>query len=303
MKVVFISNNGRHKKITIKLWWSVLVFSLLLFILIFNNVAINHHPEKITVTKNEAKLLGRFDAILSRLAVLDAQVLRLNTLGTHIAENTKIDIRSFILEKAPATGGISESTKYHESEIISEEDLLKSIAEIEKKLADHKIKFDSFQNKQIIEKQVSTKSLAAGLISHISYSSPVRKGYVSSDFGTRRDPINGHRRHHNGIDIAAKHGSRIHVIASGFVTFTGKKGGYGNVVEVHHSNSLKSRYAHLNSIKVKKGQVVRIGDTIATMGKTGRATGSHLHLEVWKDNRVVDPNTYTDGVITNNLVH
>ena len=129
------------------------------------------------------------------------------------------------------------------------------------------------------------------------FSSPVSQGYISSLFGKRRDPINGHQRHHNGIDIAAKHGSEIHAIASGFVTFTGRKGGYGNVVEIHHSDNLKSLYAHLHKIDVAKGEVIRKGDLIATMGSTGRATGPHLHLEVWEDGEVVNPESYIDTAL------
>lgn len=110
-------------------------------------------------------------------------------------------------------------------------------------------------------------------------------------------PINGHPHHHNGIDIAATHGSEIHTIASGFVTFSGRKGGYGNVIDINHSDSLKSRYAHLDTIEVKKGEVVRKGDIIATMGKTGRATGSHLHLEVWEKNSPVNPEFYIDTAL------
>ena len=69
------------------------------------------------------------------------------------------------------------------------------------------------------------------------------------------------------------------------------------MIDIHHSDSLKSRYAHLDTIKVKKGEVVRKGDTIATMGRTGRATGSHLHLEVWKKNRPVNPESYIDTAL------
>ncbi|KAG1663474.1 Protein translocase subunit SecA [Nymphon striatum] len=114
-----------------------------------------------------------------------------------------------------------------------------------------------------------------------------------------RDPINGHQRHHNGIDIAAKIGTEINAIGSGFVTFAGRKGGYGNVVEIHHSDSLKSRYAHLNEILVNKGDVVRKADKIATMGKTGRATGSHLHLEVWENDRPTNPEAFIKVALKN----
>ena len=157
---------------------------------------------------------------------------------------------------------------------------------------------NSLQSNDLKQNTVTkATSLSKNLKPVSFFTSPVRHGYISSFFGKRRDPINGRQRHHNGIDIAAKHGSEIHSIASGFVTFSGRKGGYGNVVEIHHSDNLKSRYAHLHEIDVAKGDVIRKGDVIATMGSTGRTTGTHLHLEIWEGGRSVNPESYIDTAL------
>ena len=126
----------------------------------------------------------------------------------------------------------------------------------------------------------------------------VIKGRVSSHFGIRRDPFNGQSRFHRGVDIAARRGTKVFSPASGFVVFAGRKGGYGNIVEVQHDKSTMTRYAHLQTTLVSQGQVVHKGDVVGLTGNTGRSTGPHLHLEVLKNGRQVDPEIYFDGLIT-----
>lgn len=114
-------------------------------------------------------------------------------------------------------------------------------------------------------------------------------GRVSSAFGGRRDPVTGARRFHGGVDIAAPAGSPIGAVAAGRVVFAGRQGGYGNTVIVEHADGRQSRYAHAARLLVKEGDAVDSGQTIATVGSTGRSTGPHLHLEVTENGRRVDP--------------
>lgn len=127
--------------------------------------------------------------------------------------------------------------------------------------------------------------------------SPIKKGFISSRYGYRSDPFNGRTARHRGVDVAAKLGEKVYSPASGFVVFTGRKGGYGKVVEIQHDKNLLTRYAHLNKILVRQNDVVKQGEVIARVGRTGRATGPHLHLEVLKNGRHVDPQLYFDGSI------
>jgi len=114
-------------------------------------------------------------------------------------------------------------------------------------------------------------------------------GVVTSKFGTRRDPFHGKKRVHKGLDIAAPEGTPIQPIRPGTVVSAGKRGGYGNVVVLDHGDGTTSLYAHCHELKVQKGDTVRRGDVIATVGSTGRSTGPHLHLEVHQDGTAIDP--------------
>jgi len=118
---------------------------------------------------------------------------------------------------------------------------------------------------------------------------PVR-GRVSSQFGARRDPLHGKVRRHQGVDIAAQRGTPIAAAAGGTVVFAGKRGGYGNLVEIEHADGRRTRYAHAEKILVKVGDQVERGETVATVGSTGRSTGPHLHFEVKEEHGArIDP--------------
>jgi murein DD-endopeptidase MepM/ murein hydrolase activator NlpD len=131
--------------------------------------------------------------------------------------------------------------------------------------------------------------------SHLLDSTPSvwpTKGFLCSNFGFRRDPINRTIKMHEGYDIANKLGTPIYVTADGIVAFTGIETGYGNMITVDHGYGITSNYAHLMTILVQEGQRVRRGDKIALMGSTGRSIGSHLHYEVRINGVPVDPGNY-----------
>lgn len=116
---------------------------------------------------------------------------------------------------------------------------------------------------------------------------------ISSGFGYRRDPFGNPTGHmHNGLDFAGKPDSPIVATADGVVRHTGWVNGYGQAVLVDHGFGYSTLYAHTTGIKVKPGDVVKRGQQIAFMGTTGRSTGTHLHYEVWKDGRPVNPRNY-----------
>ena len=114
---------------------------------------------------------------------------------------------------------------------------------------------------------------------------------VSSGFGVRHDPLNGTQRFHTGIDVAAQEGSPILAAASGIVRSAGKRGGYGNAVEIDNGNGISTLYGHASAVAVKEGDSVKAGEPVAFVGHTGRATGPHLHFEVRKDGKPIDPNS------------
>jgi murein DD-endopeptidase MepM/ murein hydrolase activator NlpD len=117
---------------------------------------------------------------------------------------------------------------------------------------------------------------------------------ITSGFGYRHDPFNGRAAMHSGIDFKGAIGSPIFAAAEGRVTFAGRKGGYGNTVEVTHANGMLTRYAHLSRIDVRPGQLVAAGVTLGGLGSTGRSTGPHLHFEVRVNDRAVNPRPFLE---------
>lgn len=121
----------------------------------------------------------------------------------------------------------------------------------------------------------------------------VESGHLTSDFGWRRDPINGQMKMHHGVDIAAAEGSPVRAPAAGVVTFAADRGGLGNTVVLDHGAGKQSRFAHLKDFAVTPGQRVQAGDTIATVGSTGRSTGPHVHVELLENGHHLDPQRHT----------
>ncbi len=117
---------------------------------------------------------------------------------------------------------------------------------------------------------------------------PVR-GYISSGFGKRIDPITGKYEFHKGIDISAPYGAKIVAPADGVVTFAGAQSGYGYSVVISHKYGITTRYAHMSRLNVKRGQRVLKGGVIGFIGSTGHSTGPHLHFEIRINNKPINP--------------
>lgn len=118
-------------------------------------------------------------------------------------------------------------------------------------------------------------------------------GEISSRFGYRSNPFtNSGREMHSGIDLKGRTGDIIKSTASGRVIFSGYEGQYGYVVKIEHANGYETRYAHLTRTLVKKGEKVEAGSTVGLLGSTGRSTGPHLHYEILKNNKKINPEKY-----------
>ena len=118
---------------------------------------------------------------------------------------------------------------------------------------------------------------------------PVNGSWISSGYGYRNDPVTGGREFHGGIDFASKTGVRVRSVAAGVVTWSGNRWGYGNMVEVNHGNGYVTRYAHNRANLVALGEKVEKNQAIALLGSTGRSTGPHVHFEVVRNSRTVNP--------------
>lgn len=112
---------------------------------------------------------------------------------------------------------------------------------------------------------------------------------ISSGFGARVDPLDGHLSQHTGVDLPAAEGTPVPVVKDGVVIAAGERGGYGNAIEVRHADGTSTLYAHLSGLAATRGDQVRAGETVGFVGQTGRSTGPHLHLELRREGHPVDP--------------
>jgi len=143
---------------------------------------------------------------------------------------------------------------------------------------------------QEVDARLQEAKAFENLIHALPLGAPVDVPYrETSGFGNRSDPFTGRSAWHEGADLAAYYGAPIVATAPGSVTFAGTKSGYGRVVEIDHGLGFKTRYGHMNSIAVRPGMKIAIGQKLGTMGSTGRSTGPHLHYEVYFRGKSYDP--------------
>lgn len=117
-------------------------------------------------------------------------------------------------------------------------------------------------------------------------------GPIRSSYGRRADPFTGATEMHRGIDIGAGYETPVHAPANGTVLAAGRESTYGNLIVLDHGQGITTRYGHLARFNVKKGDVIQKGDVIGFVGSTGRSTGPHLHYEVRRDDRTLNPRNY-----------
>lgn len=215
-----------------------------------------------------------------RMAELQTRLTRLDALGERLIDQSKLDKGEFNFGNLPAIGG---PTRQDVGSVYQAPGIMSVLDELSEQIDNREQQLEVLDS-LLGEKKITLDSFVAGL--------PIKKGWMSSRYGMRTDPFTGRLQWHGGVDFAGKTGSDIVAVASGVVTWADKRHGYGLLVEVNHGNGYKTRYAHCNEIKVKVGEVVRKDQVVALMGSTGRSTGPHVHFEVFKNGRTVDPAAY-----------
>lgn len=222
------------------------------------------------------------DSIATRVGQMQAEIMRLNALGQRLVEMAGLDSEEFDFWRPAPSGGPEQlKARHHRADEVIQ-DLTKVLAELE----DRKRKLVLLET-LIMERDLKRHTVPDGW-------PLITGGVVTSTFGLRRHPITGRRSMHKGIDIAGKHGADIVAMADGLVIFSGRKSGYGNIVEIRHTNGLETRYAHNARNLVIEGELVSKGQVIAKLGSTGRSTGPHVHFEVRRDGKAIDPMRYLD---------
>jgi murein DD-endopeptidase MepM/ murein hydrolase activator NlpD len=114
-------------------------------------------------------------------------------------------------------------------------------------------------------------------------------GWISAVYGYRTDPFTGERTFHPAVDISTRRGQPVYATAAGRVFSAGRNGNYGNLIEIDHGFGLITRYGHLSAFETDLGDTVQRGDVIGYVGATGRATGHHVHYEIWSNGRTLNP--------------
>lgn len=286
---------GKNVRFSMKLnklhWLSALtVFALLSGLIVHLVVSTDHIPQTpiYNTANNEHLSLDetagnrqQVTALTIKLAELQSQVLRLNALGDRLAEDASIPDSEFNFEQLPPSGGPSVQNSVETEKSLGE--ILVSIGALEKTLAHE-------------EKQLKIlESITLGHhIENSRYLSgrPITKGWLSSYYGVRKDPFNGKPAMHKGVDFAGSENADIIATASGVVSWSGKRYGYGQLIEINHGGGLKTRYGHNKILNVSVGDVVTKGQVIAKMGSTGRSTGPHVHYEILRNNTQINPLKY-----------
>lgn len=222
----------------------------------------------------------QLDAFAVHVAELQARLTRLDALGERLTELADLDASEFDFSLNVGQGGLEDldsTAAYAPPPFMST-------------LDDLALRLDSREQQLEVLEQL----LAERRLDDAEYLAgrPVLQGYISSPFGRRSDPLTGRLSIHKGVDFAAKAGSDVVAVAGGVVTGSGRRSGYGNVVQISHADGYVTLYAHNQSNLVQVGDLVQRGQVIAKVGSTGRSTGYHVHFEVTQNGRVVNPSTY-----------
>jgi len=219
-------------------------------------------------------------AVRTQLADMKSQLIGLGALGERLTEVAGIASEEFNFSSDVAAGGPVEGHDHHGTFNYTISQETSDFAHLLSERADQLQVLEHIILNEVQERE----SAVSGR--------PIVSGWLSSRYGYRTDPFSGKKAWHNGVDFAGREGADVVAVGAGVVTWAESRYGYGNLVEINHGNGLVTRYGHNKEIKVKPGDVVRKGQVIASMGSTGRSTGPHVHFEVYKHGRAVDPATY-----------
>lgn len=222
----------------------------------------------------------QLQAYSAHIATLQARLTRLDALGERLTELAGLDASEFDFSQGVGLGGPESPL---EGEAFAAPPFMSLLDDLSARMGSREAQLE------VLEQVLAERRLEAA--TELS-GQPVRRGYLSSPFGRRVDPFTGRTSMHRGVDFAAKPGSEVVAVAAGVVTWAGYKAGYGNAVEISHADGYVTLYAHNQRNLAKVGDLVRRGQAVATVGRSGRSTGYHVHFEVTHKGRQVDPASY-----------
>jgi murein DD-endopeptidase MepM/ murein hydrolase activator NlpD len=303
MNVIFLSKrDGRARQLDLARPLTLTALSALVFAFLGSAFAVgvqlgrgNHERVVLADTTRFGTLLAeqkkqiadlkqqvqlRVDAMAMRLGEVNAHVIRLDALGKRLTEMADIDSREFNFDRDPPRGGPEGDGEGVSAQI---PDLSAQLSQLEQRVDLRETQLSALEN-VILARELHQEIHPEGR--------PVANGFISSYFGERADPFDGLEAFHKGVDFAGAPGSPVTAVAAGVVTWAGERTGYGKLIEINHGDGFATRYAHNERTLVTVGQTVKRGERIALMGSTGRSTGPHVHFEVLRNGRQVNPLTY-----------
>ena len=307
MKIILISSRAdRVRTISLNSWAKGLLSVLLLGIpvaagtmlgvkiadgrweLLFDN-SIGEMQHQLVVQQSHVdagreQLDSSLAAMTGKLAQMRSRLVRLDALGEQLTQIASLEDGEFDFSVAPGLGGPDESLVNEVANSVDiQQELATMFARLDNSLNSRESQLNVLQS-MLTENKLKSERMVAGR--------PITKGWMSSEYGMRVDPFHGDKRWHGGVDFAGRKGSDIIAVASGVVTWSGERSFYGLMVELNHSDGYITRYAHNDKNVADLGAIVKKGDVIAKMGSSGRSTGPHVHFEVFKNGRTVDPASY-----------
>jgi murein DD-endopeptidase MepM/ murein hydrolase activator NlpD len=234
------------------------------------------HRQRVKLENIQQEAEANIDALSSRVGLLQAHVMRLDALGRKLVQMASIDKAEFDFDLTPAMGGPETVGNAG----IESDELELAIDQLSLELESRQSQLAILED-LVLDENLQKEVQPSGR--------PITRGWISSYYGMRTHPLSGRREMHKGIDFAGKLGGEVIAVAKGVVTYAGRRWGYGKVIDIAHGNGYTTRYAHNSRLLVSVGDTVEKGFQIAEIGSSGRSTGPHVHFEVLKDGREINP--------------
>ena len=301
MQIIVIGKHGDFRGMTVSKYLGYFVATLLITLvagLVVLGVRVAKHEAvdsavienwQGTITEHRSELnglqqqaLAKNDALTNQLSKMQGRLWRIEALAAHMRDLSGLQDDEFNFEQTVAQGG----PLAEEAREFAWVDLQTQLNQLALQL-DRREKELGILDTVMVELQRSEQVQLSGR--------PIAKGWLSSAYGNRMDPITGQPAWHAGVDFAGSQGSDVLAVASGVVVFADRRDGYGKLVEINHGNGVSTRYGHHDKLLVKAGEIVKKGDVIGLMGSSGRSTGPHVHFEVLRNGRNIDPTRFISG--------
>ncbi len=269
---------------------SLFTISFLIFLLTCVIVAFFISTSRYSLTKNEMEdLKASQQGNITALNMFEQEIASLDKSVDKYKDNIKDIIKLLGASQSENIFGMGgpETEIKNLSEIIGDEDKKGYESEIE---TVRRINADISASERVLQNFKKFLEAREEIIQKIPNNWPIiGGGFITSGFGTRHSPFTGKWAMHQGVDISWWPGAPIRATADGVVVFAGMKGGYGRTIQIQHEYGFQTLYAHCSRLVAYEGKKVKKGEIVAFLGRTGRATGFHLHYEVRIGTTAVDP--------------